>query len=155
MIAALCDHLFEKPSLYLDKIAIFLWDKFQTMVTTSSIQRALVAKGWSKKTARQHTREQNTGLRDYYLHNLSDFKSCHLIYIDESRCNKRVRFRRTGWASLSKAPLQVTQFHRDQRYQILLAYAQDRIVLSRVFRGATDTTVFEDFIAQLLHYCGR
>lgn len=155
MIEALCDHLFEKPGLYLDEMAIFLWDEFQTMVTTSSIRRALVAKGWSKKTARQHAREQNAGLRDYCLHNLSDFKSCHLIYVDESRCNKRVGFRRTGWASLSKAPLQVTQFHRDQRYQILLAYAQDGIVLSRVFRGATDATVFEDFIAQLLHHCGR
>ncbi|KAJ5471939.1 hypothetical protein N7539_008508 [Penicillium diatomitis] len=138
MIEAFCDHLFEKPGLYLDEIAVFLWDEFQTMVTTSSIRRALVAKGWSKKTARQHARGQNADLRDYYLHNLSDFKSYHLVYIDESGCDKRVRFRRTGWALLSKAPLQVTQFHRDQRYQILPAYAQDRIVLSRVFRGAKE-----------------
>jgi transposase len=53
------------------------------------------------------------------------------------------------------APLQVSQFHRDQRYQILPAYAQDGIVLSRVFRGATDGTVFEDFLSQLLQHCGR
>jgi hypothetical protein len=49
--------------------------------------------------------------------------------------------------------MQVPQFHRDQRYQILPAYAQDGIIFSRVFRGSTDATVLEDFIAQLLqHY---
>lgn len=51
--------------------------------------------------------------------------------------------------------MQVTQFHRDQRYQILPAYAQDGIVLSRIFRGSIDTAVFEDFIVQLLQHCGR
>jgi transposase len=37
----------------------------------------------------------------------------------------------------------------------LPAYAQDGIVLSRIFRGSTDAAVFEDFIAQLLQHCGR
>ncbi|KAJ5333178.1 uncharacterized protein N7506_006961 [Penicillium brevicompactum] len=128
-------------------MAVFLWDEFRTMVTTSSIRRALVAKGWSKKSARQRGREQNADLRDYYLHNLSEFQSYHLVYVDDSGCDKRVGFRRTGWAPLGKSPLQVTQFHRDQRYQILPVYAQDGIVLSRVFRGSTDSSVFEGFIA--------
>ena len=96
MIEALCDYLCEKPGLYLDEMAVFLWDEFQTMVITSSIRRALVAKGWSKKTARQRAREQNADLRDYYLHNLSDFKSYHLVYINESGYDKRVGFRRIG-----------------------------------------------------------
>lgn len=73
MIDALCDHLSEKPGLYLDEMAIFLWDEFRLMITTSSIRRALVAKGWSKKTARQHAKERNTDLRELYLCNLSDF----------------------------------------------------------------------------------
>jgi transposase len=45
--------------------------------------------------------------------------------------------------------------YRDQRYQILPAYAQDGIVLSRVFKGSTDASVFEDFIEQLLQHCGK
>lgn len=28
MLEGLCDHLLEKPNLYLDEIAIFLWDEF-------------------------------------------------------------------------------------------------------------------------------
>jgi hypothetical protein len=104
--------------------------------------------------ARQHARERNDDLRELYLHNLSDFQSYHLVYVNESRYDKRAGFRRIGWSPLSVAPLQVSQFHRDQRYQILPTYTQDGILLSRVFCGATDGTVFEDFISQLLqHYC--
>ena len=94
-------------------------------------------------------------MRELYLHNLSDFQSYHLVYVDESGCDKRAGFRRTGWSPLGVAPLQVSLFHRDQQYQILPAYAQDGIVLSRVFRGSTDAIVFEDFLAQLLQHCGR
>lgn len=75
--------------------------------------------------------------------------------MDESGCDKRAGFRRTGWSPFGVAPLQVSQFHRDLRYQILPAYSQDGIVLLRVFRGATDGTVFEDFLSQLLQHCGR
>lgn len=155
MIEALCDHLTEKPGLYLDEMVVFLWDEFHSLATTSSIRRALVAKGWSKKTTRQQARERNADLRICYLHNLSDFQSYHLVYVDESGCDKRVGFRRTGWSPLGVAPMQVSQFHREQRYQILPAYAQDGIVLSRVFRGSTDAIMFEDFIAQLLQHCGK
>lgn len=96
MVEALCDHLLEKPGLYLDEMAIFLWDEFQTLVTTSSIRRALVSTGWSKKKAQQIARGQNAELREYYLHNLSDFQSYHLVYMEESGCGKRAGFRRTG-----------------------------------------------------------
>lgn len=127
-------------------MAVFLWDEFHAMITTSSIR--LIATGWSKKTAQQHARVQNADLRELYLHNPSDFQSYHLVCVDESGCNKTAGFRRIGWSPLDVAPLQVSQFHRDQRYQILPEYAQDGIVLSRVFRGSTDAIVFEDFLAQ-------
>lgn len=155
MLEALCDHLQEKPDLYLDEMAIFLWDEFGTQATTSSIRRALISKNWSKKVARQKAREQNQDLRDCYLHNLSDFRSYHLVYIDESGCDKRVGFRKTGWSPLGTAPIQVSKFHRDQRYQILPAYSQDGIILSRIFRGSTDASLFEDFIEELLQHCGK
>ena len=99
--------------------------------------------------------KNNADLRDHYLDYLSDLKSYHLVYVDVSECDKRVGFRRTDWAPCGTSTLQVTQFHRDQRYQILPAYAQDGLVLSRVFRCSTDVTAFESFIAQLLQHCGR
>jgi hypothetical protein len=85
MIEVLCNHLYEKHGLYLEDMVVFPWDELQAMITTSSIRRALMAKSWSKKTARRRAEEQNAELRDYYLHNLSDFKSYHLVYIDDVR----------------------------------------------------------------------
>lgn len=51
MLEALRDRLLEKPTLYLDDIAIFLWDEFALQATKASISRALRTKGWSEKTA--------------------------------------------------------------------------------------------------------
>lgn len=114
-----------------------------------------MSKGWSKKTTQQKAKERNAELREIFLHNLSKFNPYHLVYVNESGCDKRIGFRRTGWSPLGVAPVQVSQFHRDERYQILPAYAQDCIVLSRVFRGSTDAAVFEDFIDEFLRHCGR
>jgi len=89
------------------------------------------------------------------MYNLSAFQSYHLVYVDELGCDKRIGFRRTGWAPLGVAPVQIARFHRDDRYQILPAYTQDGVLLSRAFQGSTDSAVFEDFIEQLLQHCGR
>lgn len=107
MIDAFYDHLSEKPALHLDEIAVFLWDEFCTTMTTSGLRRALVTKGWSKKTARQHEKKLNTDLREIYLHNLSDFKSYHLVYVDKSGCDRRDGFRRKGWSPSGVDSLQV------------------------------------------------
>lgn len=76
----------------------FLWDEFGKHVTIRSISRALVSMGWSKKVARQIAKERNEYSRDFYLHNLSAFRSYHLVFVDESGCDKRAGFRRTGWS---------------------------------------------------------
>lgn len=155
MLNALCEYLLTKPDLYLDEMAIFLWDEFDTVVTTASIRRALKSVGWSKKAARRIAGERHADLRDCYFHSLSEFRSYHLIYVDESGCDKRVGFRRTAWSPVGVTPVQISRFHRGQRYQILPAYAQDGVMLARVFQGSTNASIFEDFVEQLLHHCGR
>lgn len=155
MLEALCHHLLEKPDLYLMEMELFLLDEFDVSVPKSTISDALHRKGWSKKTARQKAKERNADLRDDYCHLISEFCSYHLVYVDESGCDKRIGFRRTGWSPLGTTPVQVSKFHRDQRYQILPAYAQDGILHSRVFQGSTDALFFEDFIEELLQHCGK
>jgi hypothetical protein len=77
------------------------------------------------------------------------------IYVDESGCDQRVGYRWTGWSPLGVTPDQVCQFHQGQRCQILPAYAQNGIILSRIFQGSTNALFFEDFIEQLLQHCGK
>jgi transposase len=155
MLEALCEHLLEKPTLYLDEMAVFLWDEFEMIVSTCSIGKALASISWTKKAARQKAKERNQDLRDEYIHDIFEFQSYQLVFVDESGCDKRVGFRRTGWSPLGVAPVQVSKFHRDRRYQILPAYSQDGILLSRIFQGSTDGPMFEDFIEQLLQHCGK
>ena len=155
MLEALREHLFEKPDQYLDEMVVFLWDEFGVLLTVSTISRTLKSIKWSKKQCRLVAKGRNADLRDYYLRNLSSYSSYQLVYVDESGCDKRIGFRRTGWSPLGTTPVKAAQYQRESRFQILPAYTQDGILLSRVFQGSTDSTVFEDYIEQLLHHCGR
>jgi len=155
MFEALLDLLREKPYLQLDEMEIFLWDRFDELLSTSTISRALDRAGWSKKVARRIAKEQCADLRDMYLHDLSPFDDDQVIYVDETSCNNTVGYRRTGWSPLGVTPVQIARFQRGQRYHILPAYTSDGILMSHIFQGTTDSTVFEGFIKQLLHYCGK
>lgn len=155
MLAALLEYLVEKPGLYRDEMVVFLWDEFEMLVSEACIGRVLKREGWSKKVARRIAQERSPQLRDYYQHRISSFCSYHLVFVDESGCDKRIGFRRTGWSPLGTTPVQVAKFQRGERYHILPAYAQDGIVHTKVFQGSTDGDVFEEYIRELLPYLGR
>jgi transposase len=69
MLSTLLEQLIEKPELYQDEIVIFLYDKFDVLVTTPSISRALASAGWSKKNIHCVAKERNADLQDFYLYN--------------------------------------------------------------------------------------
>ena len=89
-------------------------------VSISTISHTLRAEGWFKKMIRRKANEQNADLRDECLHELSAFASHHLVYIDESSCDRRVGLRRTGWSPVGITPVQTERFHRGDRYHIFL-----------------------------------
>jgi hypothetical protein len=150
MLDALREHLLEKPELYQDEMAIFLYDEFNVLVTTSSISRALASVGWTKKAARHVAKERNADLRDYYMYTLSAFCLHHLVFVDESGCDKRIGFRRTGWSPPDLAPVQVTRFTVAGDIKFF-----PYILRKACFYRASDRALFEDFIKQLLYRCGR
>jgi transposase len=49
MLETLCEHLLEKPDLYLDEIAEFLYNEFELLVSTYTISRTLQLQGWTKR----------------------------------------------------------------------------------------------------------
>jgi hypothetical protein len=89
--------LLAKPGSYQDEMAAFYTTNLAFMSQRQSISRALASVGWSKKTTHHVAKERNADLRDFYLYNLSEFRSYHLVYLDESGCDKRIGFRHTGW----------------------------------------------------------
>jgi transposase len=116
----------------------------------TSVRRALKSRGWSKKKIGRVAKARNADLRDLYSHNTSHIHSWQYVFVDESGCDKRAGQRRTGWAPLGVTLIQISQFQREQQYQILPAYTQDGIIFVRVFKGSTNSIVFEDLIEQLL-----
>lgn len=155
MKTALWNHLQENPTLYQEEMVAFLQDSFGVKVARSSVGHVLRDMGWSKKQARRVAQEQDASLRDFFLHRISEFSSHQLVFVDESGCDKRIGYRRTGWAPRGMTPVQIARFHRGGRYHVLPAYAQDGVVYSRVYQGTTDSSVFEAFIRELLPHCGR
>jgi hypothetical protein len=79
MLRALCEHLIEKPGLFQDEMAIFLWDEFEAQVTVYSIGRALASVSWSKKAARQVAKERNADLRNFYLYKFAGDRTWRLL----------------------------------------------------------------------------
>ena len=153
ILDSLYEHLLENPWLYLEEMVLFIWDKFKVQVTTHSIGRALKSIRWSKKQMRRIAQGRNADLRDLYTHNTSGFHSYQYVFVDESGCDKRIGYRRTGWAPLGVTPVQIARFQREQRFQILPAYTQDGILFARVFQGTTNAALFEEYIEQLLPFC--
>ena len=153
MRKALCDKLIEQPYLYRCKMADFLYHKFGQRVSERSIGRTLRSIGWTRKTIHPIAQQRDADLRDFYLHRISKHKSYQLIFVDESGCDGRAGHRRWGWSLKGSSPEHVTKFSRGKRWHVLPAYAQDGIVLRRVYQGSTDNDFFGDFIAQLLHHC--
>lgn len=98
MLDALREHLVEKPDLYVEEMVAFLRDEFGISTSPSSLKRALSGAGWTRKKAQQKAKEQSPELRDFYQHKLSQFRSYQLVFVDESGCDKRVGYRRSGWA---------------------------------------------------------
>lgn len=96
MREALLEHLLRKRDLYLEEMVVYMWDEFETRVTKSSVSRTLRSAHWSKKKARAIAKGRNADLRDFYLHSISSLRSYQLVYVDESGCDKRIGFRRTG-----------------------------------------------------------
>lgn len=93
--------------------------------------------------------------RPHYLHRISQYQSYQLVFVDESGCDRRAGYRRWGWSPKKSSPVETTKFGRGKRWHILPAFAQDGILLRRVYQGSTDSDLFKGFITQLLHHCGR
>ncbi|OQD66021.1 hypothetical protein PENPOL_c005G09949 [Penicillium polonicum] len=77
MLEILCDRWLEMRGLCPDEMAGFFLREFGAQVTISSVRRALAAKS-SPRTPLYRKRRNKT------LTNRSEFRSYHLVYIDES-----------------------------------------------------------------------
>ncbi|KAJ6441866.1 spc7 protein [Purpureocillium lavendulum] len=157
MIETLRKELAERPDMYRDEMSAYLERLFRVQISKSSIGRALRAAGMTRKKIRRVAAQHDPDLLDYYMYRLHSLgvQSYHMIFVDESGSDTRDGHRAWGWADIGVTPVQTRMFSRGRRWQILPAYTQEGIMLSRVYDGSTTSAIFEDFVAQLLQHCGR
>ncbi|KAI1847678.1 hypothetical protein JX265_013938 [Neoarthrinium moseri] len=155
MLQPLRAELIDEPVLYLDEMTSFIESQFDAMVTVSSMSRALASIRWTKKKTRRVAQEQNADLRDFYFYDISQYRSYHLVFIDESGLNTIGGIRRNGWSPSGVAPVHTAAFHRGPRHRIIGAYTQDGILYYDLFEGTTNHTVYKEFIEQVVQHCGR
>lgn len=150
----LCKTLADEPDLYRDEMADLLYEKFGEKCSERSIGRALQAIDWTRKRLRRIAQQRDDDLRTQFQYEMANIPSKCLVFVDESGCDRRAGYRHWGWSAKGSTPVQHTRFGRGNRWHILPAYAHDGIMLKRVYQGSTDTAVFNDFIMELLQYCG-
>ena len=155
MRASLRMYLSKRSDRYLEEMRSHLYAEFGTLPSITTISKTLKSMRWSKKINRRRAKERNDELRDFYMYKISHFHSRQLVFVDESGCDNREGNRKMGWAPIGVAPIQVAQFRRGKRYQILPAYTQDGLILAYVYEGSTDSSIFEAFVERLLPLCGR
>ncbi|KAJ5344403.1 hypothetical protein N7452_002407 [Penicillium brevicompactum] len=126
MLDALCDHLAEKPGLYVEEMALFLWDEFEVLPSPSSVKRALTRAGWTK---RKPSREQKNRILNYEISTSISYRNLARII----------------WSLLMNRDV-INAWDID---------GLDGVILSRIFKGSTDASFFESFIEQLLQHCGK
>ncbi|KLP02004.1 uncharacterized protein FFB20_15262 [Fusarium fujikuroi] len=153
----LCRELVKEPDMLRREMVTFLRRRFDVDVSPTRITRTLQTLQWTRKNTRRVARQRNPQLRHYYHYRLKlgGYRSYHLVFLDESGLDRSIGVRRKGWAPKGVTPMQIARFQREERFQVLAAYTQRGIKLSRVYRGSTDTATFVDFVAQLLCHCGR
>ncbi|KAJ6437639.1 protein kinase [Purpureocillium lavendulum] len=157
MLRTLRKQLAKQPDMFRFEMIAFLSELFDVEVSKATITRALQSSGMTRKIIRRVAMQQDTDLHDLFLHkiHLQQVKSYHMTFVDESGSDKREGHRRWGWADEDVTPVQRQEFSRGRRFQVLPAYTQDGILLSRIYPESTNSAIFEDFIEQLIQHCGR
>jgi hypothetical protein len=76
-VDTLREYLFDKPNQYLDEMVpvLYLWNELEVSVFTFAVSRALKSIGWFKKTCRRVAKSRNADLQNYYMYQLSPFRS--------------------------------------------------------------------------------
>lgn len=84
MLTALCEKLAIDPCMRLKDTVAFLHSEFEVDVNCFSIRRALKKDvSWSKKATQNIAQERNQDLRDEYMYEVSSFRPCQLVFLDE------------------------------------------------------------------------
>lgn len=123
--------------------------------STVVVDKSRASRERPKTVGRWIPKDQRADLRDHYFYQLSEYTSANIVFIDELSFGQGTGSRRMAWSPHGTTPVRIPYDDQECPYHVMLAYSQDGVLLSRIFQGSMGRGIFEDFLEQLLHHCGR
>lgn len=113
VVGWLLAYLDNRPTAYLDEMQLVLYDEFGLDVAKSTIFNTLHRANWSRKVAKRRAQQASVDLRAAWRLKSMRWSMNRVVFLDESACNERTRYRRFRWSLKGVAPIDVkeTKWH--------------------------------------------
>ena len=119
---ALLDELIKSGWMYQDEMARWLLIERGIYVSQSTISRFLKKRGWSARTLRPFSINQNQELREIYRRTMRPYEAEQLVFLDESIFNEKTGWRHHAYAPVGHPARYTQDIARGDTYAILPAY---------------------------------
>lgn len=141
-------YLDDRPTAYLDEMCWFLWDIYGIALDPTTVSRALQRRGWSRKVTRRRALEASDSARAEWLERRRGWKQMELVFIDESAAHERTGDRKYGWSPVGQSPLEISSFHRFERWSILPALSLTGYIRPLVYHGDITSEIFAAWLQE-------
>ncbi len=121
-------------------------DEFGIRIGHTQLGKYLSKAGWSRKAVRGRAAERNEVLRTEWFGRQQAWNPDQLIFIDESGANERIGDRKFGWAPIGDECQVISPLKRSERWSILPALDVKGYIAWRIFHGAINTQIFDEFL---------
>jgi hypothetical protein len=91
-------YLSDRPTAYLDEVALTVWDQFEVRLHETNIAMMLERRRWLRKVNKRRALEANVTLLALYLTKVQHIAMDRLVFLDESASNERTGHRKRGWS---------------------------------------------------------
>lgn len=146
MIQLICSN----PSIYLREIQIEMQSVTGTVVSASTICRALKKRGFTRKKLNLFALQRSNVLRAKYQAEISVYNTDMLIFLDETGCDRRNSLRKFGYSVRGKPARCAKLLSRGRRYSAIAIMSTSELIDCYIAADTVDGDVFYEFAQKSL-----
>ncbi|KAI7226591.1 hypothetical protein KC330_g8761 [Hortaea werneckii] len=119
-------YLDERPSAYLEELALAVFDRYGIQITGKTVSNYLSHFGWSRKVAKARAKARSLPLRALWQEKRSNWHQERLVFCDESAAaNLKSGWRKYAWSPVGQDATQQRGTSKGDRYSRLPALTVD------------------------------
>jgi transposase len=113
--------LSDRPTSYLDEIALAVLDEFDIDVTPRTIANILKRRRWTRKVCKVFAAQRSAPLRAIWRSSCWHWPVDRLCFVDESAASDRTGYRKRGWAPAGVDCTELRTLKAGDRWSVLPA----------------------------------